>query len=255
MSEEEQAPSDLTFRSIVEGNQKVLLAQLESAALFDHPGAKGDVTEFDWCSVLRGWLPTRYQVSKAFVIDAHGGVSQQQDVVIHDRHFCPLFFEKDSYRFIPAEAVYAVFEVKQDLDRGNVLYAADKAASVRSLRRTSTILVDRGVEKPPRKEFRILSGILATRSDWNPAVGQPLVSALRDANPEGSLDLGCAVSGGAFAVSYEGGEPVLDGSPGDISLTFFIMKLFAALQRIGSVNALDMDAYARALSIYEGVES
>jgi hypothetical protein len=45
--------------------------------------------------------------------------------------------------YIPAESVYAVFEVKQDV-KGNIDYAAQKVESVRRLKRTSIEMVASG---------------------------------------------------------------------------------------------------------------
>ena len=82
-------------------------------------------------------LPHRYQADRAFVIDSHGECSEQIDVVIYDRQYSPFLYNQANQRYIPAESVYAVLEVKQDLSREHRLYAGGKAASVRRLHRTS----------------------------------------------------------------------------------------------------------------------
>jgi hypothetical protein len=56
-------------------------------------------------------LPSRYQVSKGFVVDSDSMRSEQIDVIIHDRVFSPLLWEDGGYMYVPAESVYAVFEV------------------------------------------------------------------------------------------------------------------------------------------------
>jgi hypothetical protein len=95
--------------------------------------AKGDVAEVNWHAALdgrhgrEGFLPGRYAVSSAYVIDAEGNRSDQIDLVVHDAHFCPLLFKQAGHRYIPAESVYAVFEVKPELNRDYVLYAGEKA--------------------------------------------------------------------------------------------------------------------------------
>jgi hypothetical protein len=112
-----------------------------------HPDAKGDVGEVNWHAVLDGrhdrggFLPGRYAVSSAFVLDADGETSDQIDLVIHDAHFCPLLFEHAGHRYVPSESVYAVVEVKPELNRDYVLYAAKKTASVRAIRRTSVPII------------------------------------------------------------------------------------------------------------------
>ena|ERR1039457_609991 len=95
-----------------------------------HPGTKGDDTELNWLKMLEELLPRRYGVAKAFIVDSKGTRSEQLDVVIHDRHFSPLLFEIGGAKFIPAESVYAAFEVKQHLDKAHLDYAASKLATV-----------------------------------------------------------------------------------------------------------------------------
>lgn len=71
---------------------------------------------------------------------------------------------------IPAESVYAVPEVKQDLTKEQIEYAGEKIASVRRLRRTSAEFMhatgrSRTTPKP------ILGGIVTYESGWSPPLG------------------------------------------------------------------------------------
>lgn len=129
---------DVSVQDLLLHQQRVLEATLTGHRdVIGHPTAKGDATEFEWAKTISQFLPRRYQVAKAFVIDAYSNVSEQLDAVVYDRQYCPLFFEVDGARFIPAESVYAVFEVKQELNAVQVEYAGKKAASVRRLHRTN----------------------------------------------------------------------------------------------------------------------
>src|SRR5581483_4348889 len=145
-----------------------------------------------------------YVVStKAFVIDADGDATPDQiDILIHDRLFCPLWFEdKAGTRYVPAESVFAVFEVKPEINKGYIEYAAEKLRSVRELRRTSAPIVDKGELKPPRgTPLDIIGGILATESGWTPMFGEPFRKTIttQAAQYETRIDLGCAISTGAF---------------------------------------------------------
>ena len=132
------------------------------------------------------------------MLDAKGATSDQIDVVIHDRHFCPLLFEEHDQCYVPAESVFAVFEVSPTLDKGVIEYAQAKARSVRQLHRTSRPLVDRGQSRPPREPFDIIAGVLTTESAWSPAFGTSLTAALNADLDEGLLQLGCALKHGAF---------------------------------------------------------
>ena len=54
-----------------------------------HPGTKGDSSEEGWIEWLRTYLPKRYCVDKAFIIDCENNISDQIDIVIYDQQYCP----------------------------------------------------------------------------------------------------------------------------------------------------------------------
>lgn len=221
-----------------------------------HPGTKGDDTELKWRDMLEAFLPRRYGVSKAFVVDSKGKRSDQIDVVIHDRHFSPLLFDVGGACFIPAESVYAAFEVKQQVDKGNMEYAADKIATVRSLHRTTAPVPHAGGMFDPIKPRRIIGGLLARRSEWSPPFGDPFETCLQDLDgrtgddvPWG-LDIGCAVGDGGFMVTRDKDTHALtevDHSESDVALIYFVMRLLRQLQSVGSAPAIDYDAYLRSV--------
>jgi hypothetical protein len=150
----------------------------------NHSGEKGSASENAWHDCIRDFLPKRYMVSSGFVIDADEHRSEQIDLLVYDQHFCPTVFEQNGKLFVPAESVFAAFEIKQELSVENVRYAAAKLASVRRLRRTSTVIVDRGTPRAPRDPFHILGGLVAYKSSWNPALGEPFRKALADTGDE-----------------------------------------------------------------------
>ena len=118
--------------------QKVLQVKLElSAQSITHPGTLGDVNESYVIDVLHKYLPKRYAVDNGIVIDSTGATSDQIDVVIYDNQYTPTLLDQENHRFIPAEAVYAVFEVKPTINKAYLEYAGNKAESVRKLKRTS----------------------------------------------------------------------------------------------------------------------
>jgi hypothetical protein len=237
----------VNLRQLLLHHEQTLLDGLEARELFAHPTAKGDLGEGAWREVLERFLPRRYQVSKAFVLDAHSQTSEQIDVVIHDRHFCPLLFEEHGQCYIPAESVLAVFEVRPELDKGVVAYAQAKARSVRRLHRTSRSLVDRGEERPPRAPFEIIAGVLTVESRWSPHFGARLVDALTADQAAGRLQLGCALKHGAFEAFYGADGPELAVSEDEGALLFFLLRLFHGLQLIGSPMAIDLREYTRPL--------
>ncbi len=230
-------------------HQTTLLAGLDSSrAVFENAEAKGDATEFQWLDVIERFLPWRYQCTAAFALDCNGDVSQFIDIVIHDRHYCPLLFEQGGQKYIPAESVYAAFEIKQELTKGHIDYAADKGASVRRLHRTNIPFQHAGGIQTPRPPFSIVTGILATESSWTPPFGEAFKSAIvGTAGHETQLDIGCALRHGAFHVGWGTDGPDVTVSEPEGSLMFFLLSLFHRLQALGTVPAIDLAAYGRSL--------
>lgn len=224
------------------GLQKQLEAKLKiSREGVQHPGAKGQASEFNWVAMLSDYLPSRYQVSSAFVLDCEGTLSEQIDIVIHDRQYSTLLFNEAGVRYIPAESVYAVLEVKQQVDKGLFEYASGKAASVRKLKRTSTVIPHAGGVYKPRELFPILAGIVCLGSGWK-MDGAAIKKAVASSKPDERLDLGCALEAGAFEARY-GEEIALDVSSPESALIFFYTRLLQRLQALGTVPAIDLGRY------------
>lgn len=238
------------LHEILKHHQTTMLAGLDMArTVFDNAEAKGDATESEWIKVIGEFLPGRYQCSAAFVLDSSGARSDFIDVVIHDCHYCPLLFEQGGQKFVPAESVYAAFETRQDLNKGNVEYAAAKGASVRRLHRTNMPFQHAGGLQEPRPLFTIVTGILTTQSDWSPPFGAAFEEAIKNtAGEQTRLDIGCALRHGAFDVDWTtDNSPNATTSAADSSLMFFLMHLFGRLQALGTVPAIDLTAYGRSL--------
>lgn len=225
-------------------HQSALLAALELARAVDHPTSKGDVSEAQWRSMLAKYLPQRYRVSKGQVVDSRGETSQQIDIIIHDAHYCPLFLEEGDITFVPAESVYAAFEVKQELTTASMEYAGGKAASVRRLFRTSAPILDRGEKRPPRPPTEILTGVLATATDWRDGLGESFRAAFEGLGVDEELNLGCVLGVGAFELQDPDDQLVVAG-PDEALVTFFL-RLVHRLQAIGTVVAIDWPSYIRA---------
>jgi hypothetical protein len=220
-----------------------------SRDVLGHPVAKGDATESNWLSMLQEHLPARYQAQSAFVIDSTGQESEQIDIVIYDRQYTPELYNSDGQRVIPAESVYAVLEVKQSLDKGNVEYAGQKAASVRALHRTSVDITHAGGKHLPIEPKHILGGILTTTSGWNPAFGDPFVASLQECADLETIDIGCCTDAGGFVVGNHNGDGAIEHSPPELALAFFFLRLLQELQQIGTVPAMDYSAYLEAMGV------
>jgi hypothetical protein len=236
-------PDRLT--EILDGLQARLEGGLRGdRAAITHPGARGEASEEDWLRILNDHLPRRYQADRAFVIDSDGDCSDYIDVVIYDRQYSPFLYNQANQRYVPAESVYGVLEVKQNLSRDHVLYAGEKAASVRRLHRTTAPIPYAEGAYRPRPLPRILAGILTYESSWTPPFGQPFLNTLAELPPDSQLDVGCALLHGAFEVRYPDGNNVeLTVVEGRRSLVQFLLRLLKQLQPVATVPAIDYQAY------------
>lgn len=228
--------------------QETLEHRLRGDRSIHHPGKKGTASEKGWRDMLEQFLPQRYCVAEAFVIDSLGQQSEQIDIVLHDRQYSPFLFNQDDALYIPAESVYAVFEVKQVLSRDTVRYAGEKAASVRNLHRTSDAFTWAGGKMAAREPIPILAGLLCFKSKWSPPFGSRLIESLGDLSTSQRLDLVCALTHGSFEAKYpEGAPPSLDLSAPDTALIFFFLRLLERLQQVGTVTAMKIREYAKVL--------
>lgn len=209
-----------------------------------HAPTKGDAVEQNWIHFLSTYLPNRYCVDTAFVVDHTGTRSDQIDLVIYDQQYSPFVFHHDGVKYIPAESVYAIFEIKQALNKSHIEYAAAKAESVRALKRTSIQIVHAGGTFKPRPLFDIVAGLITTSSDWDPTFGEPFQNATGALKPLQMLNIGCALDSGSFVLRQDG---TIDTSTPEEALIFFFINLFTQLQNLGTVPAMDIDLYSRAL--------
>lgn len=236
------------LRDLFLQRQRVMHARLTASRMtLPHSTTKGDATELHWIDMLTAYLPKRYNVRKAQVMDHTGSLSDQLDIVIFDGQYCPLLLEDGGACYVPAESVYAVCEVKQELSKQEIEYAGRKAASVRALARTSAPIVHAGGTYPPKEPLPIVAGLLTTESSWSPPFGDAFVAALGGLAPDEFLQFGCALGHGAWEAERGEGGVVTSVSSGETALISFFLALLASLQRMGTVPAIDLSQYARAL--------
>ena len=209
--------------------------------ILTHPVSKGDASELEWVDMLGSYLPRRYQVEKAFVIDHEGTISEQIDIVIFDRHYSPFLLKQNGATYIPAESVYAVIEVKPQLNPKNIRYAAKKALSVRKLKRTSAPIVHAGgTINETKKPFEILAGLLTLDGSCTKGVQEEI----KKLPEKQKINFGCSLESGAFIVTYSE-EIKFEKSKKEDGLIFFFLKLLSALQSLGTVPAMVIESYIK----------
>lgn len=258
----------LKFESMIDLKEMFAGLQIEMNAALNinrfairHQGSKGDATEDKWIEFFRTYLPKRYNVDKAMVIDHEGNVSQQIDIVLYDVFYTPFIFNHDGFKYIPAEGVYAVFEVKQDI-KNNIDYAGQKIESVRKLKRTSIPMICTGCTHPARPLSPILGGILTSTSSYEQT--STIEDNLKKLTGMQSLDLCCCADKYSFFIEYDKSFAEFKGTetkeiqerygsrkitnvnfnnhPENSIFTFFL-QLVQYLKLIGTVPAIDINAY------------
>ena len=241
----------INLKTIFLSLQKQMIEKLSSGReIIFHPTAKGDVSELNWIKWLHLYLPKRYAVNKAFVIDSNNHFSQQLDLVIYDRQYSPFVFNQDGAIYVPAESVYAVFEVKQEINKDYMIYAGNKIKSVRKLKRTSAPIIHAGGKiLNPKQPFRIIGGILTLTSGWVDAFGDNFINVLKEYEEISQLDIGCVLEKGSFIVDYHDGFSV-NKSTKEETLIYFFLNLLIKLQNLGTVPAMDINLYAKVLDSF-----
>jgi hypothetical protein len=262
------------IKGLFEGLQNQMVAQLNTNREFIlHPGSKGDSLENVWIEWLRKYLPNRYCVDKAIIIDSDGELSNQIDLVIYDQQYTPFVLTQNGIHYIPAEGVYAVFEVKPDF-KGNVgeysyfEYTGIKIESVRKLKRTSVKIINAGQEVNARPLTKIIGGILASTNSYSNSNNNTIEAHIKNLKDLQSIEIGCAIDYGSFFVNYIGEENMGDAvfeerihnyyknrvfenvtfSTKENSLVTFFLQLTRYLQQsIGTVAAIDLNAYSKAV--------
>lgn len=197
-----------------------------------HPTAKGNEIELNWVGLLRTYLPERYTVDSGFVVDHKGNISEQIDIIIYDRHFTPFIFRGENVAYIPAEGVYAIFEVKPHFDKKNYDYAIKKLRSVKALIRTSAKFSHiMGKTKKELSDFDIFGGILTKGNKGKKCYNDFKVSS--ELSIILSLDCGIKMIKGDTIEAHD--EKTI--------LAFFLLKLIEKLRGMGTVPALEVDKY------------
>jgi|MDTD01.2.fsa_nt_gb hypothetical protein len=263
-------PNKIDIAELFSGMQAQMTAQLSTnRTSIPHAPSKGDSLENVWIEWLREYLPNRYNIDKAFVIDSTGQLSEQIDLVIYDQQYTPFVFSQNGIKYIPAEGVYAVFEVKPDLNGSDkngsyIEYAGKKIESVRTLKRTSTFIVDKGKSMPARALTKIIGGILTSECSFKNVT--TIGDHFRSLSGLETIDMACAVNYGGLFIDFEGEEDLsisdhteriisyynsrkfkeMKISTKDNSLVSFFLQLSRYLQQsIGTIAAIDFNAYAQ----------
>jgi hypothetical protein len=108
------ASKSFSVSSLIEAEAERLASALRQK-LIPHPGELGAAREHIVREFIQQQLPKRFAVSTGFVLDVHGAISDQMDIIIHDAEDCPVFTTPGEAKFFPCEGVLAVGQVKSNI--------------------------------------------------------------------------------------------------------------------------------------------
>lgn len=251
--------SYVDIKQLYKAKQEQMLATFGLTGAFSHPVVKGDATEIEWLNWFNEYFPKRYKAEGAFVIDCDGNCSDQIDVVVYDTHFSPTIFSMNGEKYIPAESVYAVFEVKQDLNKDHIQYAQNKIESVKKLKRTSAAIVTISGERKFRPAPPIIGGLLTHKSAWKcenieSNLKESIMETIKNENQ--ILDFICCLSCYACGLEYKFEKNkfhdksvfmvnniqfATDSDSGPLLFSYF--KLLRMLQDMGNAPAIAYSKY------------
>jgi hypothetical protein len=108
----------ISISDIAQLYENLLAGELSIArASFNHSGQKGSSLERAVQSLLKRFLPENIAVTEGIVIDSDGFMSSQLDIILYDKGKVQLFYNSESTKVVPAEFVFAVGEVKAQLNK------------------------------------------------------------------------------------------------------------------------------------------
>ncbi|PSB53792.1 hypothetical protein C7B67_01730 [filamentous cyanobacterium Phorm 6] len=114
-----------------------LVWEFANASKGGTPGLKGSAREHTARVQLVKLLPAHVSMGTGLLIDSYAGQSKQQDIVIFERDFYPVYSINDApdVTYFPIEGVIANGEVKSSVNKKDLFKALDNIRSAKSLRR------------------------------------------------------------------------------------------------------------------------
>jgi hypothetical protein len=127
--EEQQGLLQLAMQEL----SSALANAVGASSPIQHRLLKGEFRERRVIEGLRPFIPRRYEMSSGVVVNAAGGSSRQQDIILADSMTTPPFLAVGELGVHPIEAVSGVIEVKSIATAQAVLDAVENIATVKRL--------------------------------------------------------------------------------------------------------------------------
>jgi len=130
------------LQKIFQGLNQKLKADFELlSSQLSHSLSTGEVREFVLKELLRQYLPAKLGVEKGIIISSVENElpSKQIDIIIYDKLNTPVLYNAENLRIFPIEGVYAVIEVKSNLDSTALKDAIENIRSVKKMTKKAFI--------------------------------------------------------------------------------------------------------------------
>jgi len=139
----------MDLEKVFEHMSNIMQSEWEMAkSSVSHSGLKGSALENTFREFLQKYFTKNLQISSGIVIDGSGNESKQLDVIIHDSLKTPLMFDENEIRVIPIECVYAVIEIKANIDSSQTVDDIfENMKSVKDLEKKSFIKPAGGIRE------------------------------------------------------------------------------------------------------------
>ena len=122
------------YRNVLSTAQRKMSASVEQIRdSIPHAGETGELVERVFRNQLLEVLPEKVGVSSGFVLDSHGSISRQMDVILYDRPNTPRIFASDGAQMFPVESTYACGEIKTDMDSTQLADTFEKCHELQAI--------------------------------------------------------------------------------------------------------------------------
>lgn len=198
------------YKALMRARVLGALEAARAARAISHSGVKGRVLEILISELFRPLFPKDVEVASGQLVDKHGTLSKQQDIVVFDGSILPAVKFDTSAAIIPIEAVRCVVEVKMSLTNASLKSAHNSARELG------------GLKPMVRSPFGGLRACVFALS--SPARAGPLSEPLRYKTIYGDvpppLASICVAGKGCWSQTMGGWVLIGGGLPGDDVLAF-----------------------------------
>ncbi len=242
-------PSEV-FADVMALARDRLVLEAKDAASFEQRGVRGDERAAALAAFLRDHLPGKFRVTKGEVIDYRDNRTGQLDVIVYDSQTSAPVTKGAENSLIPAEAVYAVIEVKTILNADELHRCFRAAGKLRALSPYKSSLVPARQEGAPGDaKPRCLYNVFAYstnlgKDNWLQKEHERIVQAAHDEDLQvDSIDRVIVLSRGAILPAFSVGKEEQDDAQ-SVFLDFYLHLVNFLMREVPRREPVDWQAYA-----------